>query len=82
LRIERNEIEVSSALTKMAPLPSDTANSGLSPSGIEPTTEPSAALMTVEFCRAVEGEDALGGRIVNDGVRIRVGFAVPMPSRV
>src|SRR6266850_2811353 len=40
---------VSSALTKMAPLPSDTANSGLSPSGIEPTTEPSVALMTVEF---------------------------------
>src|SRR6266404_4363553 len=40
--------EVSSALTNIVPLPSATANSGLSPRGIVPTTEPSAALITVE----------------------------------
>src|SRR4030088_597995 len=41
--------EVSSRLTNITPLPSATANSGLAPSGIVPTTEPSAPLITVEF---------------------------------
>src|SRR4029077_6212577 len=42
-------LEVSSPLTKTAPLPSATANSGLSLRGIVPATAPSAALMAVEF---------------------------------
>src|SRR5260370_32438023 len=41
--------EVSSLLTQTEPLPSATANSGLPPRGIVPTTEPSAPLMAVGF---------------------------------
>src|SRR5260370_2459065 len=60
--------EVSSLLTQREPLPSATANSGLPPRGMVPMTEPSAALMAVEFLpRPLEVKGSEERRVGEEG---------------